>query len=204
MDREAWNERYASAPLLWTVDPGPFLGAQVGPMAPGHALDLGAGEGRNSLWLAGRGWEVTAVDFSDVALDRGATRARQMGLDGRVHWVLADLDEFRPPADTFDLALLAFVHPRPPHRARLLADTVTSLRPEGVLLIAGYHPDHARRGEGGPRDPDILFTPEELVGELDGMVIEVAERLELEDAVDTIVRARRPAEVSGAPEPAQR
>lgn len=163
-------------------------------LPPGHALDLGAGEGRNALWLAQRGWEVTAVDFSEVALDRGRSRAAQAGLAERTRWVEADLDDYVPPPLSFDLALLAFVHPKPPDRARLLADVVAALRPDGVLLIVGYHPDNPSRGGGGPQDPTTLFTPEGLVAEVDGMVIERAERLELADAVDTVVRARRAAD----------
>ena len=61
--REEWNDLYRAVPVLWPIDPGPFLGTEVGDSWPGRALDLGAGEGRNSIWLAQRGWQVTAVDF---------------------------------------------------------------------------------------------------------------------------------------------
>src|SRR5215213_6188445 len=96
MDRHQWNERYAAQPILWAVDPNPFLGGELGDRPPGRALDLGAGEGRTTLWLAERGWEVTAVDFSDVALDRGRQRVEAVGAPGRVDWVCADLLDFDP------------------------------------------------------------------------------------------------------------
>src|SRR5919199_5652595 len=105
MDREAWNERYRAAPVLWQVDPGPFLGAEVGSREPGTALDLGAGEGRNSLWLAERGWRVTAVDLSDVAVAKGRERAAHAGVGDSITWLTEDVVDLQPPPDAYDLVL---------------------------------------------------------------------------------------------------
>ncbi|PLW74405.1 class I SAM-dependent methyltransferase, partial [Streptomyces sp. DJ] len=71
MDSREWDERYASRELVWGAEPNRWLVREVEDLAPGRALDLAAGEGRNALWLADRGWRVTAVDFSRTALDRG-------------------------------------------------------------------------------------------------------------------------------------
>lgn len=191
MDRHQWNERYAAQPLLWSVDPGPFLGAEVGDRQPGRALDLGAGEGRTTLWLAERGWQVTAVDFSDVALERGRQRAEAVGVPDAVEWICADLHEFDPSGGVYDLVLMMFVHLPPPNRRRLLRLAAGTLAPGGVVLVVGYDSSHAITGQGGPRDPAILFTPEDLVADLEGLRIERAERIEVGDAVDAIVRAQR-------------
>lgn len=191
MDRDRWNERYASQPLLWNVDPGPFLGGEVGHRPPGHALDLGAGEGRTALWLAERGWQVTAVDFSEVALERGRQRATDLGVCGRIEWVCADLLEFDPSGGVYDLVLMMFVHLRQPERRRLLRAASGALSPGGTVLIAGYDSRHRAEGQGGPRDPAILFTPEDLVADLDGLRVERAESITVGDAVDAIVRAVR-------------
>ena len=190
MDRHQWNERYASQPILWNVDPSPFLSGEVGDRTPGRALDLGAGEGRTALWLAERGWRVTAVDFSDVALDRGRRRAEAAGVPGAVEWVCADLVEFDPTGLTYDLVLMMFVHLRPPERRRLLQLSAATLAPGGLVLVAGYDSTNPE-GAGGPRDPDILFTPEGLAADLEGLRIERAERIPVGDAVDTVVRAVR-------------
>ncbi len=72
MDSRAWDERYAASELVWSSTPNQFVAAEVADLTPGRALDLAAGEGRNALWLAERGWQVTAVDFSLVGLDKGA------------------------------------------------------------------------------------------------------------------------------------
>ncbi len=187
MDRQQWNERYAAQPVLWTVDPSPFLGGEVGDRGPGRALDLGAGEGRTALWLAERGWSVTAVDFSDVALERGRQRAEAAGVAGTVDWVCADLVEFDPTGTSYDLVLMMFVHLPPPERRRLLQRAAATLAPGGLALVVGYDSTNPE-GAGGPRDPQILFTPEDVAADLRGLRVERAERVQVGDAVDTVVR----------------
>lgn len=189
MDRQQWNERYAAQPLLWNIDPNPFLAGELGDRLPGRALDLGAGEGRTTLWLAERGWQVTAVDFSDVALERGRQRVQAAGVGGSVEWICADLVHFDPTGGTYDVVLLMFVHLPAPERRRLLRVAAATLAPGGVVLAAGYDASNAANGQGGPRDPALLFTPEDLVADLDGLRIERAERLQVDEAVDAIVRA---------------
>jgi 2-polyprenyl-3-methyl-5-hydroxy-6-metoxy-1,4-benzoquinol methylase len=191
MDRHQWNERYAAQPLLWNVDPGPLLGGEVGDRQPGRALDLGAGEGRTSLWLAERGWQVTAVDFSDVALDRGRRRVEAAGAAGSVEWICADLVDYEPDGRPYDLVLLLFVHLRAPQRRRLLRRAAAALAPAGVILVVGYDSTNATNGKGGVRDPEILFSPEDVVADLDGLRVERAERITVGDDVDAVVRAVR-------------
>ena len=191
MDRDQWNERYAAHPLLWDVDPGPFLGGEVGHLEPGRALDLGAGEGRTTLWLAERGWRVTAVDFSDVALERGRQRVEAARVSGSAEWICADLVEFDPTGDTYDLVLLLFVHLPPPQRRRLLRLAAGTLARRGVMLVVGYDTTNLTEGQGGPRDPAVLFSPDDVVADLEGLRAERADRVKVGDAVDAVVRAVR-------------
>ena len=191
MDRHQWNERYASQPILWDVDPAPFLGGEVGDRPAGRALDLGAGEGRTALWLAEHGWQVTAVDFSDVALERGRQRAEALGIGRAIEWICADLLDFDPTAGgAYDLVLLMFIHLPPAERRRLLRQAVATLSPGGMMLVVGYHPVEVSDDEPIARMAN-RFTPEEIVAELEGLSVERAERLDLPDAVDTVVRAVR-------------
>lgn len=203
MDAQQWNERYAGEEPFLTADPARFLGAEVAAVRPGRALDLGCGEGRNALWLARRGWYVTGVDFSDVGLAKARRLAAATGVPGeRLHLVLADLADYEPDPDAFDLVLLLFVHPPPPQRRRLLGSAGRALRPGGILLVVGYDVANATEGTaGGPRDPAVLFTADDIVTELrPPLVVERAERLRVpvrcagdeRMAVDAVVRARRP------------
>jgi len=190
MDREQWNERYASQPILWSVDPAPFLGGELGDRPAGRALDLGAGEGRTAVWLANRGWHVTAVDFSDVALDRGRQRVEALVPPGSVEWVCADLVDFDPTGRAYDLVLLLFVHLPPEHRRRLLRLAAATLDRGGMFLVVGYDTTHVPTAQqrGGPKH---RFSAEEIVADLDGLRIERAERLRVGDAIDAVVRAVR-------------
>lgn len=198
MDREDWNRRYEGAELLWTAEPNRFLAEEVAELRPGRALDLAAGEGRNAVWLAERGWGVTAVDFSDVAL----TKARQLAAARRVEvaWVEADVLTYRPEEAWFDLVLVLYLHLPPAQLAVVLQRAITALAPGGVLLVVGHDRTNLTEGHGGPQEPTILYRAEELVSQVQGLRVERAERVrrpvETEagtvDAIDTLLRAVRP------------
>lgn len=104
MDASGWDERYAASELVWSAEPNQFVATELAGLTPGRALDLAAGEGRNAIWLARRGWEVTAADFSQVALDKGRTLAG----DTAVRWVCADATAWSEPA-AYDLVVLAYL-----------------------------------------------------------------------------------------------
>ena len=93
MDRGDWNERYSGSELLWTATPNRFLVAEASGLEPGRALDLACGEGRNAVWLVERGWQVTGVDFSDVAIEKARELAAARGVEGE--WLAADLADYR-------------------------------------------------------------------------------------------------------------
>lgn len=198
MDRESWNRRYEGRELIWTAEPNRFLAAEAADLSPGRALDLGSGEGRNAVWLAEQGWEVTAVDFSDVGLAKGEKLAEERGV--QVTWVLADLREHLPPADAFDLTAALYVHLPATERRRVLARAATSVAPGSALIVVGHDTSNIEEGYGGPQDPTILFTPEDVAGELPGLEIERADRVRRKvstpegevEAIDALVRARKP------------
>ena len=198
MDRESWNRRYEGRELIWTAEPNRFLAAEVADLSPGRALDLGAGEGRNAVWLAEQGWEVTAVDFSEVGLAKGERLAGERG--AQVTWVVADLGEFSPPVNAFDLTVALYVHLPAALRRSVLARAARSVAPGGVLLVVGHDTSNIEEGYGGPQDPAILFTPEDVAGELRELEVERAERVRRAvtspegevEAIDALVRARKP------------
>src|SRR3954466_2691242 len=106
MNRDDWNRRYAGSELIWSAAPNRLFAAEAVGLPPGRALDLACGEGRNAIWLAERGWTVTAVDFSDVAVEKG--RSRNADIDFRV----ADVLELEPDEQTYDLVIVFYLQLR--------------------------------------------------------------------------------------------
>jgi SAM-dependent methyltransferase len=197
MDRETWDERYRGKELIWTAQPNRFMAAEIAGLPPGRALDLGAGEGRNAVWLAEQGWEVTAVDFSEVGLAKGAELAARRGVS--VNWVAADLRDYRPPSRAFDLVVVIYIHLPVSERRQMLAAASAAVAPGGELLVLGHDATNIEHGYGGPQIPEILFTPDDVAGELPGLEIRRSERVKREvetedgvrEAIDAYVRALR-------------
>ncbi|MFY1670413.1 class I SAM-dependent methyltransferase [Plantactinospora sp. WMMB334] len=196
MDASTWDDRYASTELLWSAVPNRFVEAELADLPPGRAVDLAAGEGRNAIWLAGQGWEVTAVDFSAVAVEKGRRLAEAVGV--ALDWVVADLLEYEPEPGGFDLVLVAYLHLPAGELDTVLDRAARALVPGGVLLVVGHDAENLRHGVGGPQDPAVLHTPEGIAARLPGLRVERAERVRRpvpdaeREAIDTLVRAYRP------------
>ncbi|WP_280234411.1 class I SAM-dependent methyltransferase [Nocardia cyriacigeorgica] len=141
--KEFWEARYHGTHAA-DREPNPQLVAEVGELAPGTALDAGCGTGGEAIWLATRGWQVTAVDISTAALDQARARAGTAGADiaSRITWQQADLTEWHPPTAHFDLVCTHYVHTSGSPRD-LFARLSAAVAPGGTLLIVGHHPtDH--------------------------------------------------------------
>ncbi len=196
MKREDWDRRYAERPLVWSAEPNGFLVAETQALPPGRALDLACGEGRSALWLAERGWRVTGVDYSGVALEKARRLAEQRGVE--IEWALADLVDYEPEAGAFDLVLLLYLHVPAAERTPLLARAAAAVAPGGTFLLVGHDLANLTEGWGGPSDPAIHCTAAEIAGELPGLEVVKAERVYRRpegaerDAIDALVRARRP------------
>ncbi len=202
MDRDGWNQRYETTELVWTAEPNRFLVTEVEGLAPGTALDLGAGEGRNAAWLAQQGWQVTGVDFSDVGLAKADQLAAAAGVD--VSTTCADLIGYTPPPRGFDLVAVVYLHLLASVRRAVYRRAANGVAPGGTLLVVGHDTTNRTDGYGGPQDPDVLFTPDDVVADLAdrGLLVEKAKRVRCpvttEDgprvAIDALVRAWRPEE----------
>ena len=198
-----WNRRYQAVDALWTRDPNVFLAEFVAELPPGRALDLGAGEGRNAVWLAKGGWRVTALDVSAVALARAARRAAEEGVD--LDCVERDWRDYRPGPASFELVIVSFMHPEPDERGSMFDRAREALAPGGHLFVVGVDlDDHGRRG---PPDPERLYTPERLRAAMAGFDLlrceSVAHEEEREQGrrhvVDVVAIAGRPSARQAAP-----
>jgi len=200
VDSQQWDERYSGGEFEWTTRPNQFVAAELADLAPGRALDLAAGEGRNTVWLAERGWRVTAVDFSRVGLDKGRKLSAARGVDeAQVAWIVADLCDYEPERDAYDLALIAYLQVGPSLLATVLARAAAALAPGGTVFVVGHDLTNLTEGVGGPQDPEVLYTPEAVRAELPGLRVVRAGRVHrmverdggTATAVDTLVRAVR-------------
>jgi SAM-dependent methyltransferase len=191
VEAKDWDERYAED-RQWSATPNPLVAELVGDLPPGDAVDLAAGEGRHALWLADRGWRVTAVDFSEVGLGRGRG---QPGAE-RVTWVTADVLAWDAPPQSQDLVVVAFLHVPMADMRRLLTRAVGWLRPGGRLLVLGHDLDNLERGVGGPQDPEILHSVERLAPVAALLEVDRLEQVSREaaagTALDTLLWGRRP------------
>lgn len=189
---EHWDHRYADTARVWSAEPNATVEQICSELTPGTALDLGAGEGRHAIWLAGLGWQVTAVDFSAVGLDKGRAAANQRTL--QVQWVVADAATWLPDATPgYDLVLVAYLH--------LADDIIASARslvaPGGRLVVVGHAVRNLTDGVGGPQDPALLHSVEGLRAAAGDLEIERLGELIRPtadgDAVDVALVAHRPA-----------
>ncbi len=193
MKREAWDRKYAGSELLWSAEPNRFLVSELTGLAPGRALDLACGEGRNAVWLAQQGWRVTGVDFSGVALEKAARLAESR--DVAVEWVEADLLDYRPPPG-LDLVAVFYLQILAAERSAVLGLAAAALAPGGTILVVGHDLLNLTEGHGGPQEADVLYTPDDVVADLAGLEVERAERVRRPvgeaEAIDVLVRATRP------------
>jgi len=197
MDRAEWDCRYAGSEFLWSAEPNRFLVAEVSGLAPGRALDLACGEGRNAVWLARRGWRVTGIDFSEVAIEKARRLAGARKVE--VEWLVADLLQWRFPSEAFELVILFYLQVPPGERHQLVRAAARAVTPGGTLLLVAHDSRNLEHGYGGPQEPAVLYTPEDVVPDLTGLEIERAELVERpvetaegeRVALDALVRAHR-------------
>ena len=199
MDREGWDERYAGRELVWTSDANRFLIGEVDGLAPGRALDLACGEGRNAVWLAERGWKATGVDFSTVGLEKARQLAEARGV--RAEWIAADLLDYRPEPSAFELVIVFYLQVPEAQRTPILRTAAGAVASGGTFLLVAHDSSNIAEGHGGPQEPTVLYTAEDVSRDLEGTGLRIkrAERVRRpvqtsegeRIALDALVRAFR-------------
>ena len=180
--RTRWNKRYVAKELIWSAGPNALLASELEGMAPGSALDAACGEGRNGLWLAEQGWQVTAVDFSEVAIGKGRQIAERRGLS--LNWQVADVAQDPLPGGRYDLVVVLYLHTDPEERSRWLPRLVRAVAPGGTFFYLGHDPANIEHGIGGPQHPELLPSVEEVSEALRGFELLRAEIFERAVAAD--------------------
>lgn len=207
-DAASWNRWYAETDYGW-APASSSVRSELNGLAPGRALDLGAGDGRHAVWLASRGWHVQAMDFSTEALAIGRERAFAEGVTDLITWSVADVIAHTPAPGSLDLVLAAFLHLPGTDLEGTIARTAPGLATDGLFLYIGHGPADPRESASGPRTAPVLHDSARVAdwARRSGLHVESAETRSRpvpgsrRPALDCVVLARGPA--SPAPFPSQ-
>jgi SAM-dependent methyltransferase len=167
-DKDFWEARYDGHGASHRREPNPQLVAEVGDLEPGVALDAGCGEGAEAIWLAERGWRVTAVDIAAGALGRARGHAESLDREvaGRIQWRQEDLDTWVPEENRFDLVTSLYVHSAG-SRQELFGRLAAAVAPGGTLLVLAHDPADVHDGGAHAPSPQSTVAFEEVVGTLE-------------------------------------
>ncbi len=164
-----WDQRFAEPGYKYGTEPNAFLMEQATCLvSPADVLVPGDGEGRNGVWLARQGHRVTAVDYSPVGLQKARELAATQGVT--LATVLADLADWTPAPASFDAVVLVYTHLPGAIRHSAHRRLAAGLRPGGWLILEAFHPAQLAHGSGGPKDPDMLYTPALLGADFHGLL----------------------------------
>jgi cyclopropane fatty-acyl-phospholipid synthase-like methyltransferase len=199
--RETWNERYAEADYIFGEEPNEFVRATAHYLAAGQSvLCVADGEGRNSVWLAERGLNVTAFDFAPNAVDKARRLARHRNV--HVDHFVDDLQTWTFAPESVDALVAIFIQfLGPEERSDAFARMKSTVKPGGLFLLEGYRPEQLQYGTGGPRAVENLYTREWVEGafadweilelrEYDAVLHEGARHSGLSALIDLVARRR--------------
>ena len=201
-DRSFWEERWSQAlrehpDRVADRPPNAHLSAEVEDLRPGLALDAGCGHGSDTLWLAARGWQVTAVDFSATALDHARSTAEAMGADiaERIDWVEGDLGTWAPQPGHYDLVACLYVHVAGSVE-EMVQRMAAGVAPGGTLFLVGHRPIDPATGAATAAAGQVQVSVDTAVAALDpgGWDVVLAEdrpRAMAGTGVDAVICARR-------------
>ena len=179
MAQNPWDDRYSASDYFYGKEPNDFLRKQIGRIpSGGKVLCLAEGEGRNAVYLAQEGFQVTAVDGSHVGLQKLEALAKEVGVS--VTTICGDLAEFTIEPEAWDAIIAIWCHLPSTLRRKVHAASVQGLRKGGAFLLEAYRPEQLKYGTGGPKDPDFLMNLDLLRPELSGLNFEVASEIDRE------------------------
>ena len=200
--RQLWNDRYAGKELIWSAGPNELFASEVSGLQPGKALDVACGEGRNAIWLAEEGWDVTAIDFSEVGVNKGSQIAEKRGVS--LTWIAEDVSTWNLPQEEYDLVAVLYLHTGEAERKLWLRNVLDAVKASGTFIYIAHDPSNIDKGVGGPQDLALLPSVDEITHAMGDYQIEAArviERPVLNEpghgkelkgiALDSLVRARK-------------
>ncbi len=158
--KDFWDNRYSSGEFIYGTEPNEFFKLEIDKLPAGRLLALAEGEGRNGIYAAGLGWEVTAVDFSSVARDKALKLASEKG--ATIGYIISSLEDFQPESDYYDAVSMIFMHLNPDISELVHERAVGSLKPGGRVILEVYAKEQLGKDSGGPQNADMLYSLEEI------------------------------------------
>ncbi len=155
-----WNERFDVDEYVYGTEPNQYYKKELGKLTPGKILFPAEGEGRNAVYAAEQGWEVTAFDPSTVAKEKALNLARQNNVS--IHYQISNYDEIEFPEASFDCIVLIFAHMHPLKRTEYHKKLLSFLKPGGQLILEGFSKKQINNKTGGPPNVELLFSEDEL------------------------------------------
>jgi SAM-dependent methyltransferase len=200
MDSQDWDTRYKSADNIWSLSPNEFVAQYLEHLPTGSMIDLAGGEGRNALWFASRGWQVENVEFSKIALGKFCDRAEKENLQELCKATHADVTEdIQFALQNVDLGVIAYLHIESTGLTKAIQSLVSNIKPGGTFFGIWHARENLVDGFGGPQDPEVIPTKEEIqealvASGISGASIELKERRvnvgeEIKTAIDLVILA---------------
>lgn len=158
--KQMWNERFGKEEYVYGKEPNQFFKQEIDKLSPGKLLVLGEGEGRNGVYAAKLGWKVDAVDWSE----EGKKKAERLAFENKVqiNYSVFDLLDFHPAPNHYDAVGLIFLHLPPELRKKVHRKAVSALKSGGVVISESYSKEQVGNSSGGPKNPDLLHSLEEI------------------------------------------
>ena len=162
-----WNERYAVEEYVYGTEPNEFYREELDKLTPGKILFPAEGEGRNAVFAATRGWDVTAFDASTEGKNKAEKLAESKGVS--IQYLINNYDNIQFQPESFDCVVLIYAHMNPLKRNEYHKKLTSFLKPGGKLILEGFSKKQIYNNTGGPRDVNMLFSEEELRSDFENL-----------------------------------
>ena len=160
---EKWNERFSEEGYAYGKEPNLFFKEEIDKLKPGKILLAAEGEGRNAVYAARLGWQADAFDFSEAGKEKALKLAKENNTE--INYTVEDLEGFSPKENYYDAAAIIFMHLPEELRSEVNRKIISSLKTGGRLILEVFEKDQIGKSSGGPRDPGLLYSLEDIVNE---------------------------------------
>jgi SAM-dependent methyltransferase len=160
---KSWEERYAKEEYAYGKEPNEFFKNEIEKLNPGRLLLVGEGEGRNAVYAAKLGWNVDAVDFSEMAKKKTLALAKENNVE--INYVVQDLNTFKPEENFYDAVGIIFIHLDEELRRNVHYKVINSMKKNGQIIFEAFEKEQIKRTSGGPKNIELLYSLEDIVSD---------------------------------------